>query len=157
MNEKDIKKLQEMAKFFRSTSGKIKIVSLLNRAKEEYNQNKHAQCIATCKKILAKDANNPVALRGIGCVMQSMKNYEKAVQFYLKALQFSKNKEIEYTLLGNLYYQKDDLDNAIKYFNLAIDANDNYDKAYEGRNQAMLENHLKIIDLQDSLIKRNVF
>ena len=36
------------------------------------------------------------------------------------------------------------LDEAVKYFNLAIDANDNYDKAYEGRNQAMLENHLKI-------------
>ena len=157
MNEKDIKKLQEMAKFFRSTSGKIKIVSLLNKAKSEYDQNKHAQCLATCKSILAKDANNPIALRGIGCVMQSMKNFEKAAQFYLRALEFSKNKEIELTLLGNLYYQKDDLEKAVKYFNLAIDINDNYEKAYEGRNQSMLEKHLKILDMQDSLIKRNLF
>ena len=41
----------------------------------------------------------------------------------------------------------------VEYFNYAIDENDNYDKAYEGRNQAMLENHLKIIDLQEALKK----
>ena len=49
--------------------------------------------------------------------------------------------------------KEDKLDEAVKYFNLAIDENDDYSSAYEGRNQAMLENHLKIIDLQDSLKK----
>ena len=61
----------------------------------------------------------------------------------------NKTKEIEYTLIGMAYYLQDKLDDAVEYFNLAIDANDNYDKAYEGRNQAMLENHLKIIDLPE--------
>ena len=59
-------------------------------------------------------------------------------------------------ILDNKYVSPDlqeKLDEAVEYFNLAIDANDNYDKAYEGRNQAMLENHLKIIDLQESLKK----
>ena len=60
---------------------------------------------------------------------------------------------MEYSLLGTIYYLQENLDEAVKYFNLAIDANDDYDAAYEGRNQAMLENHLKILDLQDSLKK----
>ena len=53
--------------------------------------------------------------------------------------------------LGNAYQDK--LDEAIEYFNLAIDNNDDYEYAYDGRNQAMLENHIKIADLQDYLRK----
>ena len=37
--------------------------------------------------------------------------------------------------------------------NLAIDENEDYTSAYKGRNQAMLENHVKILDLQESLKK----
>ena len=48
---------------------------------------------------------------------------------------------------------QDRLDEAIENFNLAIENNDNYDSAYEGRNQAILENHLKILDLQEVLKK----
>ena len=51
------------------------------------------------------------------------------------------------------YYLQDKLDEAIKYFNLAIENNEEYTDAYDGRNQAMLENHLKIMDLQESLKK----
>ena len=54
MNEKDIKKLQEMAKFFRSTSGKIKIISLLNRAKEEYNQKIYISSDSNIRKTKAQ-------------------------------------------------------------------------------------------------------
>ena len=52
---------------------------------------------------------------------------------------------------------KENLEKAIEFYNLAIEINDNYDFAYEGRNQSMLESHLKIIDLQDSLIKQKIF
>ena len=55
--------------------------------------------------------------------------------------------------MGMVYYLTDRLDEAVKYFNLAIDENDDYTEAYEGRNQAMLENHLKLIDLQEALKK----
>ena len=57
------------------------------------------------------------------------------------------------TLIGMIHYLTEELDEAVKYFNLAIDTNDDYTAAYEGRNQAMLENHLKIIDLQETLKK----
>ena len=90
----------------------------------------------------------------MGCIEQFGKsNYKKALEYFFKALEFSEQKEIEYTLIGMLYYLESDLDNAVEYFNLAIDENDDYTSAYEGRNQAMLENHLKIIDLQESLKK----
>jgi len=82
---------------------------------------------------------------------------EDALEYYNKAVEFSENKEIEYTLIGTIYYNEENLDKAIEYFNMAIDINDNYDPAYEGKNQSMLENHLKILDLQDNLIKQNLF
>lgn len=157
MSDGFINDLRKIKLKIKSINAKVKLISLLEKAHDAYEQNRYSDCIENCKKILAKDAKNPTALRGIGCALQSMGNNEKAIEYYFKALENSKNKEIEYTLLGTIYYQQDDFENAIKYFNLAIDANDNYEQAYEGRNQAMLENHIKIIDLQDSLIKRNLF
>lgn len=157
MSDGFIDDLKSYAKKFRRLNKKLKLISLLERAHNEFQQNNYANCIETCKKVLSKDEKNPSALRGIGCALQSLGNNKKAIEYYLKALEYSKTKEIEYTLLGNIYYQLEDLENAIKYFNYAIDVNDNYDEAYEGRNQAMLENHLKIADLQDNLIKRNIF
>ena len=129
-------------------------MSLLRRAKYEYQQNNYEECQKSCEEVLVFDPKNSVALRGLGCVMQSLGHYEEAVNYYNKALENSQNKEIEYTLIGSVYYIQDNLDEAIKYYNLAIDINDNYDPAYDGRNQSMLENHLKIVDLQDELIKR---
>jgi tetratricopeptide (TPR) repeat protein len=89
--------------------------------------------------------------------MQAKGNNKKALEYYTQALENSTSKEIEYTLIGTVYYNEDKLEEAIKYYNLAIDANDDYELAYEGRNQSMLENHLQILDMQDSLIKRNMF
>lgn len=157
MDEQSIKKLKDIATTIRKTSGKIKLISLLCKAKEEYEQCKFEDCMKSCKKVLKTEPDNPIALRGLGCVMQSMGNNKKALEYYHKALDYSEHKEIEYTLIGTIYYQEENLDEAIKYYNLAIEANDDYDKAYEGRNQSMLENHLKIIDLQDNLIQRNLF
>ena len=91
------------------------------------------------------------------CVFQSKNDNKNALKYYEKALEFSENKEIEYTLIGTVYYNQDELEKAIEYYNNAIDINDDYDSAYEGKNQAMLEKHLQILDLQDNLIQRNIF
>jgi len=157
MQEEDLNKLKEIAKNLRNLNSKIKLISLLERAKKEFELNKYSDCEKTCREILKKDFQSFVALRGLGCVYQARKDYNSALKYYEKALEFSKNKEIEYTLIGTIYYIQDDLEKAIEFYNLAIDINDSYENAYEGRNQAMLENHLRIIDLQDNLIKRNLF
>ena len=156
MNEQ-VQNLKSYADRMKAVNAKLKLLILLERAKSEYDENHFENCKETCLKALEVEPNNPVALRGIGCVNQFCGNYEEAVKYYQKALDNSKNKEIEYTLLGTVYYALDDYDKAIEYYNKAIEINDNYDSAYEGRNQSMLENHLKVIDLQDSLIKQKIF
>lgn len=157
MNEDDLKSLHDLSKSLRRLSSRVKLVGLLERAKAEYDKNNFEGCLSACNEALLEDPNNSVALRGLGCVKQAEGDYSSAIEFYKKALETSLNKEIEYTLIGTAYYMEDNYEKAIKYYNLAIDINDNYDKAYEGRNQAMLENHLQILDLQDSLIKQKIF
>ena len=153
MSNEELNKLNDIRTQIKRINSKFKLLTLIKKAKDEYAKNNHADCLKTCKEILKTDVKNSIALRGMGCVMQSQGNYAKALEYYTLALENSERKEIEYTLIGTIYYLEDDFDNAIENYNKAIDINDNYDKAYEGRNQAILENHIKIIDLQDQLIK----
>ena len=157
MNEQEFQKLKNIKTNLQKLNTKVKLIGLLNKAKNEYEQNKLEECQNSCIKILKTDPENSSALRGLGCVMQAKGNNKKALEYYAQALENSASKEIEYTLIGTVYYNEDKLEEAIKYYNLAIDANDDYELAYEGRNQSMLENHLQILDMQDSLIKRNTF
>lgn len=157
MNNEDINKIKNIEKRIRKINAKVKLLGLLNRAKKEYDENKLDFCEKTCREVLQTNPNNFVALRGLGCVMQSRGDFKKALEYYKKALKTSENKEIEYTLIGTIYYLQDDYENAIKNYNSAIDINDDYEPAYEGKNQSMLENHLQILDLQDNLIQRNLF
>lgn len=157
MDKQDCQKLKELGAYFRRMNGKIKLLGLLRKAKNEFDKNNLSDCITTCKNILESEPTNAIALRGLGCVMQSMGDNNQALKYYFKALETSTNKEIEYTLIGTVYYNEDNFEEAIKFYNLAININDNYDLAYEGKNQSILENHLQILDMQDELIKREIF
>ncbi len=157
MDEKDYQKLKDLGSYFRRMSGKIKLLGLLRKAKEEYEQNKLEESFMACQRALEIEPQNPVALRGLGCIMQSKGNNAQALRFYTQALETSVNKEIEYTLIGTIYYNENNFEEAIKYYNLAIDVNDAYDPAYECKNQSILENHLQILDMQDSLIRQEMF
>ena len=152
MSEEE-QKLNELSDFFKRMSNKIKLVKLITQAKNEYDKDDLKSGYKALEEAYRLDKTNPTILRGFGCFKQAEGNYEEAIEFFKKALEYSSAKEVEYSLIGMAYYLQEKLDEAVEYFNLAIDANDNYDKAYEGRNQAMLENHLKIIDLQESLKK----
>ena len=152
MSEEE-QKLNELSDFFKRMSNKIKLVKLITQAKNEYDKYDLKSGYKALEESYRLDKTNPTILRGFGCFKQAEGNYKEAIEFFKKALKYSSAKEVEYSLIGMAYYLQEKLDEAVEYFNLAIDANDNYDKAYEGRNQAMLENHLKIIDLQESLKK----
>lgn len=149
----EAEKLGEIACRFRKMTGKIKLIKLITKAKQEYDRYDYDTSFKTLEEAFRLEPENPAVLRGLGCIYQFRKEYEKALEYYKKALEFSDRKEIEYTLIGIVYYIQDKLDDAVRYFNLAIDNNDDYESAYEYRNQAMLENHLKIIDLQEALKK----
>ena len=157
MYEDEIKKLNEISNTINRINGKFKLLNLLRQAKAEYNENNYENCSKTCNKILEMNPDNAVALRGLGCVAQSNGDFKTALKYYKKALKTSLNKEIECTLIGTIYYLENKFEQAIKYFNQAIDINEDYDSAYEGRNQSILEKHLQILDLQDSLIKDEMF
>ena len=149
----EIDNLNKISDFFKRANYKIKLISLIKRAKAEYDKYEYDLAFESLNKAYEIDKNKSTVLRGLGCINQFRGNYEAAIDYYKKALEFSSNKEIEYTLLGTVYYIQDKLDDAIIYFDLAIKENDNYDAAYEGRNQAMLENHVRILDLQEALKK----
>lgn len=147
------KQLIEFANRLKTLNLKVKLISLIENAKQEYDN-----CdLKACRELLLQaknlDSTQAVVWRGFGCLKQSEGNFQSALVYYKKALDFSEHKELEYTLIGTIYYLLDNLDEAIKYFQLAIDVNEDYENAYEGRNQAMLENQVKLIDLQESLKK----
>ena len=127
------------------------LLKLITRAKSEYDKYDYEAGRRSLLEAYLIDKKNPIILRGLGCISQFSGKYNLAAKYFKKALKYSEKKEVEYTLLGVLYYLQDKLEEAIEYFNLAIDNNDEYDYAYEGRNQALLENHIRIADLQDSL------
>jgi tetratricopeptide (TPR) repeat protein len=157
MNEEDFQKLKNISSSLKKLNTKIKLLALLERAKSAYDENRLSECESTCREILKENPKNSTALRGIGCVFQAKGDSKNAIKYYLQALDASDKKEIEYTLIGTVYYNENNFEEAIKYYNLAIDANDDYDQAYEGRSQSILERHLEVLDMQDSLIQRNIF
>ena len=149
----ELNRLNEISGFFRRMNRKVTLLTLITKAKEEYDRYDYKSGIETLEEAFKIDPQNPTVLRGLGCMKQFSGDYDTAIEFYRKALEFSEAQEVEYTLIGMAYYLQDKLDEAVENFNLAIDKNDNYTQAYEGRNQAMLENHVKILDLQESLKK----
>ena len=153
----ELDKIKEISDTIKRINQKFRLLKLLRLAKDEYDRNNYEGCIDNCLRLLEINPKNPVALRGLGCAMQALGKSEEAIKCYEEALNYSEKKEIEYTLLGTIYYIQDEFEEALKYYNLAIDTNDDYEPAYEGRNQAMLENHLLLVDLQDELIKRELF
>ena len=151
--KEDIKKLNNIARSLKRMSMKVKLIKLISRAKQEYDSYDYKNAQKSLEEANKIDSKNPTVLRGLGCLKQFEQNYEEALGYFKKALKYSKNKELEYTLIGTVYFLQDNLEEALNYYNLAIDANESYEKAYEGRNQAMLENHVKLLDLQDALKK----
>lgn len=152
----EVDKIKEISESIRHINQRFRLLKLLRTAKEEYDRNNYEGCVDNCLRLLELDPQNPVALRGLGCAMQSLCKPDEALKCYNEALKYSEKKEIEYTLIGTVYYIQNDFEEALKYYNLAIDNNENYEPAYEGRNQAMLENHLMLMDLQDELIEREI-
>ena len=152
----ELDKIKEISQSIKRINQKFRLLKLLRLAKEEYDRNNYEGCIDNCLRLLEINPDNPVALRGLGCAMQSLGKPDEAINCYNEALKHSEKKEVEYTLIGTVYYIQDNFEEALKYYNLAIEANDDYEPAYEGRNQAMLENHLMLMDLQDELVEREI-
>ena len=149
MSKKEV--LSEISDYISRLNSKVILLKLITQAKSEYDKYDYKAGRKSLIEAYLIDKKNPIVIRGLGCISQYNGKYNSALRYFKKALRYSTKKEVEYTLVGMVYYLQDELEEAIKYFNLAIDSNENYESAYNGRNQAMLEYHLKISDLQNSL------
>ena len=149
----EVEKLNEISDYFKRMKNKILLLKLINKAKSEYDKYNFENSRKSLIEAYLIDKKNPIVFRGLGCIKQFSGKFYSAIRYFNMALKYSNKKEVEYTLLGMAYYLQEKFDDAIYYFNLAIDINDNNDLAHDKRNQAILENHLKIIDLQETLKK----
>ena len=149
----DIEKLNEIYDYIQRINSKVILLKLIKQAKYEYDKCDYESGRESLIRAYLLNRKNPVIYRGLGCISQYNGKFNFAVRLFKLALKYSKKKEVEYTLIGMAYYLQDKLETAVKYFNLAIDENDEYERAYDGKNQSMLELHLRVADLQDSLRK----
>lgn len=70
--------------------------------------------------------------------------YEESMDLWLEIIKRDGNYNMAYVALGRAYLNKDDYDNAIKYFKLAFEDQD-YDRAFEARRQDMLRDNFTLI------------
>lgn len=70
--------------------------------------------------------------------------YEEAMGYWQEVLKRDGNYNMAYVALGRAYLNRDDYDNAIKYFKLSYQGDD-YDRAFEARRQEMLRNNFTLI------------
>lgn len=153
MNDEKEKIIEDISNFANRLNNKLKLLNLIERAKVEFDNQNWSECSTLLNDALVLDNTNSTIYRGLGCICQAEKKYEQALEYFHKAIEYSNKKEVEYTLIGLIYYIQNDFDISIKYFDKAIECNDNYNEAYEYRNQAMLERQVNIIDFQESLKK----
>lgn len=70
--------------------------------------------------------------------------YEDAMDYWLEIVKRDGNYNLAYVALGRAYLNKNDYDNAIKYFKLAFE-NEDYDRAFESKRQDMLRDNFTLI------------
>ena len=80
----------------------------------------------------------------LGWCYQSNKNHKKAIEYYLKALEYNPNFAMACNNLGNAYYDVKDFESALKYFNKCIELDSN--NIYAPNNKALALIKLKRID-----------
>ena len=86
------------------------------------NQKKTTEALLTLEKGLAMNPQHVGALILYGNINQTLKQYEKAKQSYLKAIEIEPDKEERvYLLLGNILMEEGDLDNAFDIYQRLVD------------------------------------
>ena len=91
----ELNRLNEISGFFRRMNTKVKLLTLITKAKEEYDRYDYKSGIETLEEAFKIDPQNPTVLRGLGCMKQFSGDYDTAIEFYRKALEFSEAQEVE--------------------------------------------------------------
>ena len=80
--EEELNSLKKTADFFKKTTAKIKLLKLIKMAKAEYDKYDYPSGLDYLEEAYKTDKNNPVVLRGIGCIKQFQGKYKEALEYH---------------------------------------------------------------------------
>ena len=81
---------------------------------EDYNQ-----AFAFAKRALEVDNDNAIALYNMGMIYYGKKNYEKAIEYLNKSIKDEIKEEV-CNILGDCYYEINELDKALEFYDKAL-------------------------------------
>jgi tetratricopeptide (TPR) repeat protein len=127
------------------------------------DNNRFAQkAIEVFDRVLAKDPNNTSAVAGLAGMYQSLGNYPKAKEYYVKQTQIDPENPVPYYAIGStnwmLVYNKQNplpeeekaplVEEGLQYVDKALEKNPNYDDAMTYKNLLLRQKALLTKDLQ---------
>lgn len=91
----------------------------LKEIQKKMDENKFEESLSILNKLISLDSNNATYLKLRGDCFSNLDNYDAALKDYLKVYEKNQDEKIEIAI-GSTYYNLNDFDNAIKYFNFAL-------------------------------------
>lgn len=133
--------------------------SRINKAVTLFTSGQLNKCLSTTLKLIKIYPTEPFLFNLSGVVNASMRNYEKAIQSYKKALLLNSGYIEVYNNIGVAYKEWGKSDIALKYLKEAIRLNPSYSEAYNNLGNAQkdlsqldeaIDNYSKAIELNPS-------
>ena len=119
-----------------------------------YDSDDFVLCKNLAKQVLEFAPTNINALRGLGLSCFMLQEYENALDSFARALEFSEEKEFEYTYIAWSYCNLNNHIKACEMFEKAIEINPLYEPALSGRTQAIIHLHGDRLDKIEQLEKK---
>ena len=82
----DFSELKNISLRLKRMSVKVKLISLISKAKSEYDSYDYESGMQTLLEAYALAPENPAVLRGLGCMHQFKGEFNQAIEYFEKAL-----------------------------------------------------------------------
>ncbi len=135
-------------------TNKLRLLSIMKKMESSFASEDYISSIGYAEIILSVLPDNINALRGMGMSLFMLKDYSRALELFTKSLNFSTEKEFEYTYIGWCFCNLNFHQKANAAFEKAIEINPLYQPALEGRTQALIHLHGERLDRVNSLDKK---
>jgi len=104
------------------------------RGEELFMQNNPAQAVVFLERAVGEDPSNPVSFLYLGIVYEQLGRQDEAIAVYRRILPSAGKQSARVASnLGNVYFQKGNVDMAEQYYSQAISLDSSYSNAYLGR------------------------